>query len=182
MAQERKRKLLWDNAMAFTPAPQLTGVTRTAAHSLPRRSQSCIAPRPATLAPGPQEKMRVRNKSRSAGKGREMHDGFARKHAIVTAVAGALAKPSRGIGSRRGRVAIVARTRRIWRRTARELADETNRRIVPLAADVASKEQVDRMSPRRHSIWAACTSWSQRVRAGGSATATGPIETSSTRI
>jgi NAD(P)-dependent dehydrogenase (short-subunit alcohol dehydrogenase family) len=29
--------------------------------------------------------------------------------------------------------------------TARELAAETNRRIVPLAADVTSKEQVDRM-------------------------------------
>jgi NAD(P)-dependent dehydrogenase (short-subunit alcohol dehydrogenase family) len=42
-------------------------------------------------------------------------------------------------------VAIVARNKADLEATARELAAETNRRIVPLAADVTSKEQVDRM-------------------------------------
>ena len=71
-----------------------------------------------------------------------LHD----KHAIVTG-------GSRGIGKAIARelaregadVAIVARNKADLEATARELAAETNRRIVPLAADVTSKEQVDRM-------------------------------------
>jgi NAD(P)-dependent dehydrogenase (short-subunit alcohol dehydrogenase family) len=42
-------------------------------------------------------------------------------------------------------LAIVSRSREQLERTARELADETGRRIISLAADVTSKEQVDRM-------------------------------------
>jgi len=42
-------------------------------------------------------------------------------------------------------VAIVARNKGDLEATARELAAATNRRIVPVAADVTSKEQVDRM-------------------------------------
>jgi NAD(P)-dependent dehydrogenase (short-subunit alcohol dehydrogenase family) len=68
------------------------------------------------------------------------------KHAIVTG-------GSRGIGKAIARelaregvdVAIVARNKGDLEATARELAAETNRRVVPLAADVTSKEQVDRM-------------------------------------
>src|SRR5882762_10014731 len=68
------------------------------------------------------------------------------EHAIVTG-------GSRGIGKAIARelaregadVAIVARSKADLEATARELAAETNRRIVPLAADVTSKEQVDRM-------------------------------------
>src|SRR5207244_1365292 len=60
---------------------------------------------------------------------------------------------SRGIGKAIARelaregadVAIVARNKADLETTARELAAETNRRIIPLAADVTSKEQVDRM-------------------------------------
>src|ERR1700726_4961444 len=71
------------------------------------------------------------------------------KHAIVTG-------GSRGIGKAIARelaregadVAIVARNKGDMEATARELAAETNRRIVPLAADVTSKEQVDRMVAR----------------------------------
>src|SRR5437773_500578 len=71
-----------------------------------------------------------------------LHD----KHAIVTG-------GSRGIGKAIARelaregvdVAIVARNKADLEATARELAAETNRRIVPLAADVTNKEQVDRM-------------------------------------
>jgi NAD(P)-dependent dehydrogenase (short-subunit alcohol dehydrogenase family) len=72
--------------------------------------------------------------------------GLQDKHAIVTG-------GSRGIGKAIARelaregadVAIVARNKADLEATARELAAETNRRIVPLAADVTSKEQVDRM-------------------------------------
>jgi NAD(P)-dependent dehydrogenase (short-subunit alcohol dehydrogenase family) len=71
---------------------------------------------------------------------------------------------SRGIGKAIARelaregvdVAIVARNKGDLEATARELAAATNRRIVPLAADVTSKEQVDRMaSPaaRGQSSW-----------------------------
>src|SRR5258707_15681576 len=75
-------------------------------------------------------------------RGRELHD----KHAIV--IGG-----SRGIGkaiapelAREGAdVAIVARNKPDLEAAARGPAAETNRRILPLAADVTSKEQVDRM-------------------------------------
>jgi NAD(P)-dependent dehydrogenase (short-subunit alcohol dehydrogenase family) len=85
--------------------------------------------------------------------------GLQGKRAIVTG-------GSRGIGkaiaqelAREGvDVAIVARNKAELEATARQLAGETNRRIVPLAADVTSKEQVDGMWPRRPSTWAACTS------------------------
>src|SRR5947209_12180362 len=71
-----------------------------------------------------------------------LHD----KHAIVTG-------GSRGIGKAIARelaregadVAIVARTKGDLEATARELAAETNRRIVPLVADVTSNEPVNRM-------------------------------------
>src|SRR5947199_9543905 len=71
-----------------------------------------------------------------------LHD----KHAIVTG-------GSRGIGKAIARelaregvdVAIVARNKADREATAREVAAETNRCIVPLAADVTSKEQVERV-------------------------------------
>src|ERR1700716_4445944 len=72
--------------------------------------------------------------------------GLQDKHAIVTG-------GSRGIGKAIARelaregadVAIVARNKADLEATARELGAETNRRIVPIAADVTSKEEVDRM-------------------------------------
>jgi len=72
--------------------------------------------------------------------------GLQGKHAIVTG-------GSRGIGKAIARelaregvdVAIVARNKADLEATARELAAETNRRVLPLVADVTSKEQVERM-------------------------------------
>jgi NAD(P)-dependent dehydrogenase (short-subunit alcohol dehydrogenase family) len=85
--------------------------------------------------------------------------GLQDKHAIVTG-------GSRGIGKAIARelaregadVAIVARNEADLEATARELAAETNRRIVPLAADVTSKEQVDHTVTEAAQQLGACTS------------------------
>jgi NAD(P)-dependent dehydrogenase (short-subunit alcohol dehydrogenase family) len=101
------------------------------------------------------------------------------KHAIVTG-------GSRGIGKAIARelaregadVAIVARSQADLEATARELAAETNRRIVPVAADVTSKEQVDRMvAEAARQLGGVHILVNSGSAPGGSATATGPIET-----
>jgi NAD(P)-dependent dehydrogenase (short-subunit alcohol dehydrogenase family) len=105
--------------------------------------------------------------------------GLQDKHAIVTG-------GSRGIGKAIARelaregadVAIVARNEADLEATARELAAETNRRIVPLAADVTSKEQVDRMVAKAaQQLGGLHILVNSGSAPGGSATATGPIET-----
>src|SRR5437870_8554033 len=101
------------------------------------------------------------------------------KHAIVTG-------GSRGIGKSIARelaregvdVAMVARNKADLEATARELAAETNRRIVPLAADVTSKEQVDRMVAEAvQQLGGLHILVNSGSHPGGSTTATGPIET-----
>ncbi len=93
---------------------------------------------------------------------------------------------SRGIGQAFARelaregvdVAIVARTKADLEATARELAAETNRRILPLAADVTSKEQVDRMvAEAAQQLGGLHILVNSGSAPGGSATATGPIDT-----
>ena len=105
--------------------------------------------------------------------------GLQGKPAIVTG-------GSRGIGKAIARelaregvdVAIVARNKGDLEATARELAAETNRRIVPLAADVTSKEQVDRMvAEAAQQLGGVHILVNSGSAPGGSATATGPIET-----
>ena len=103
--------------------------------------------------------------------------GLEGKHAIVTG-------GSKGIGKAIARelaregvdVAIVARSRDQLDSAARELAAETKRRVIPLVADVTSKEQVDRMvaeaAERLGGLHILVNSGSPP---GG--TATGPIET-----
>src|SRR5262250_2452694 len=75
-------------------------------------------------------------------------------------------------------VAIVARTKDRLEAAARELAAETGRRIVPLAADVTSKAEVDGMvveaAAQLGGLHILVNSGSPP---GGSPTATGPIET-----
>jgi NAD(P)-dependent dehydrogenase (short-subunit alcohol dehydrogenase family) len=103
-----------------------------------------------------------------------LHD----KHAIVTG-------GSRGIGKAIARelaregvdVAIVARNKADLEAVAREAA-ETNRRIVPLAADVTSKEQVDRMvAEAAQQLGGLHILVNSGSAPGGSTTVTGPIET-----
>ena len=110
--------------------------------------------------------------------------GLQDKHAIVTG-------GSRGIGKSIARelaregadVAIVARNKGDLEATARELAADTNRRIVPLAADVTSKEQVDRMvAEAAQQLGGLHILVNSGSAPGGSATATGPSKPSSTRI
>src|SRR5213595_595889 len=105
--------------------------------------------------------------------------GLHEKHAIVTG-------GSRGIGKAIARelaregadVAIVARNKADLEATARELAAETNLRIVPLAADVTSKERVDRMvAEAAQQLGGLHILVNSGSAPGGSATATGPIET-----
>src|ERR1051325_6597901 len=108
-----------------------------------------------------------------------MELGLQGKHAIVTG-------GSRGIGKAIARelaregadVAIVARNKADLEATARELAAETNRRILPLAADVTSREQVDRMvAEAAQQLGGLHILVNSGSAPGGSATATGPIET-----
>ena len=104
--------------------------------------------------------------------------GLQGKHAIVTG-------GSRGIGKAIARelaregadVAIVARNKADLEATARDLAAETNRRIVPLVADVTSKEQVERMvAEAAQQLGGLHILVNSGSAPGGSATATGPIE------
>jgi NAD(P)-dependent dehydrogenase (short-subunit alcohol dehydrogenase family) len=108
----------------------------------------------------------------------EMDLGLQGKHAIVTG-------GSRGIGKAIARelaregvdVAIVARNKEALEATARELAAETNRRILPLAADVTSKEQVERMvTEAAQTLGGLHILVNSGSSPGGSATATGPID------
>jgi NAD(P)-dependent dehydrogenase (short-subunit alcohol dehydrogenase family) len=104
--------------------------------------------------------------------------GLMGKHAIVTG-------GSRGIGKAIARelaregvdVAIVARHAADLEATARELAAESNRRILPLAADVTSKEQVDRMvAEAAQRLGGLHILVNSGASPGGSPSATGPIE------
>ena len=108
-----------------------------------------------------------------------MELGLQGKHAIVTG-------GSRGIGkaialelAREGAdVAIVARSKADLEASARELAANTGRRVIPLAADVTSKEQVDSMvSQAAQQLGGLHILVNSGSPPGGSATATGPIET-----
>src|SRR5882757_5847336 len=105
--------------------------------------------------------------------------GLQGKHAIVTG-------GSRGIGKAIARelaregvdVAIVARTKGNLEATARELYAQTNRRVIPLAADVTSREQVDRrVSEAAKQLGGLHILVNSGSSPGGSTTATGPIET-----
>jgi NAD(P)-dependent dehydrogenase (short-subunit alcohol dehydrogenase family) len=105
--------------------------------------------------------------------------GLRGKHAIVTGGSLGIGKAIARELAREGvDVAIVARTKDQLEATARELAAETGQRIIPLAADVTSKAQVDAMvaqaAAQLGGLHILVNSGSPP---GGSAGATGPIET-----
>ena len=108
-----------------------------------------------------------------------MDFGLRGRKAIVTG-------GSRGIGkaialelAREGvDVAIVARSREELTATAAELAAETGQRIVPIATDVTSREQVDRMTDQAaDQLGGLHILVNSGAPPGGSPTAVGPIDT-----
>ena len=105
--------------------------------------------------------------------------GLKDKRAIVTGGSLGIGKAIARELAREGvDVAIVARTKDQLEATARELAAETGRRILPLAADVTSKAQVDAMVDQAAAeLGGLHILVNSGSPPGGSATATGPIET-----
>ena len=108
-----------------------------------------------------------------------MDFGLQSKKALVTG-------GSRGIGkaiarelSREGAdVAIAARTLADLEKSAREIEDETGRPVVPLALDVTRRDQVDRVTSKAaEALGGLHILVNSGSYPGGSATATGPIET-----
>lgn len=108
-----------------------------------------------------------------------MDFGLRDKKAIVTG-------GSRGIGkaialelAREGvDVAIVARSQEELSAAAEELAAETGQRVVPIATDVTSREQVDRMTDQAaDQLGGLHILVNSGAPPGGSPTAVGPIDT-----
>src|SRR2546430_7185970 len=104
--------------------------------------------------------------------------GLQGKRAIVTGGSLGIGKAiARELAREGADVAIAARTKDQLEATARELAAETGRRVIPLVADVTSKAQVDAMvaqaAAQLGGLHILVNSGSPP---GGSATATGPIE------
>jgi NAD(P)-dependent dehydrogenase (short-subunit alcohol dehydrogenase family) len=105
--------------------------------------------------------------------------GLEGKRAVVTGGSLGIGKAiARELAREGADVAIVARTKETLEAAARELAAETKRRVIPLVADVTSRAQVDAMvaqaAAQLGGLHILVNSGSPP---GGSATATGPIET-----
>src|SRR5436190_19774390 len=105
--------------------------------------------------------------------------GLRGKHAIVAGGGLGVGKGMARELAREGvEVANGARTKAQLEAAARELAGETGQRIIPLAADVTSKEQVDEMVAQAvRQLGGLHILVNSGSPPGGSATATGPIET-----
>src|SRR5881409_3072105 len=107
-----------------------------------------------------------------------MDFGLNGKRAIVTGGSLGIGKAIERELAREGAdVAIVARTKAQLEATARELATETGQRGIPLAADVTSRAQVDAMVAQAASqLGGLHILVNSGSPPGGSASATGPIE------
>src|SRR5437667_9807578 len=107
-----------------------------------------------------------------------MEVGLNGRNAIVTGGSLGIGKAIARELAREGvNVAIVARSKDQLETTARELEAETRRRVIPVAADVTSREQVDRMvAQAAEQLGGLHILVNSGSPPGGSATATGPIE------
>jgi NAD(P)-dependent dehydrogenase (short-subunit alcohol dehydrogenase family) len=105
--------------------------------------------------------------------------GLQGKRAVVTGGSLGIGRAiARELAREGADVAIVARTKDQLEATARELAAETKRRVIPLVADVTSKAQVDGMMAQAAAqLGGLHILVNSGSPPGGSATATGPIET-----
>ena len=104
--------------------------------------------------------------------------GLQGKRAIVTGGSLGIGKAiARELAREGADVVIAARTKDQLEMTARELANETGRRMIPLVADVTSKAQVDAMvAQAARQLGGLHILVNSGSPPGGSATATGPIE------
>ncbi|MCC6532406.1 MAG: SDR family NAD(P)-dependent oxidoreductase [Burkholderiales bacterium] len=107
-----------------------------------------------------------------------MELGLAGKHAIVTGGSLGIGKCIARELAREGvDVGIVARDKARLEETARELSAQTGRRVIALATDVTSKAQVDAMVARAAAeLGGLHILVNSGSSPGGSASATGPIE------
>src|SRR2546425_434691 len=107
-----------------------------------------------------------------------MGGGLRGKHGIVTGGSLGIGKAiARELAREGADVAIVARTKEQLEATARELAAETGRRVIALAADVTSRAQVDAMvAQAANQLGGLHILVNSGSPPGGSASATGPIE------
>jgi NAD(P)-dependent dehydrogenase (short-subunit alcohol dehydrogenase family) len=105
--------------------------------------------------------------------------GLRDKHAIVTGGSQGIGKAIARELAREGMdVAIVARKKDALEAVARELSAETGRRVIALAADVTSREQVEAMvAEAAKQLGGLHVLVNSGSSPGGSATAIGPIET-----
>jgi NAD(P)-dependent dehydrogenase (short-subunit alcohol dehydrogenase family) len=105
--------------------------------------------------------------------------GLRGRHAIVTGGSLGIGKAiARELAREGADVAIVARTKDQLEVAARELATETGRRVIALAADVTSRAQVDAMVEQAAvELGGVHILVNSGSAPGGSASATGPIET-----
>src|SRR5260370_939838 len=120
--------------------------------STPRFARCTGAPRATSAGrggecapPGQCDRIALAIRTRTTG-GHPMDLGLQGKRAIVTGGSLGIGKAVARELAREGvDVAIVARTKDQLEATAKELAAETGRRIIPLAADVTNRAQVDAM-------------------------------------
>ena len=108
-----------------------------------------------------------------------MDFGLQGKHAVVAGGGRGIGKGiARELAREGADVVIASRTLEQLKQTARELEDETGRRVIPLAFDVTQRDQVDRlMAEAADKLGGLHILVNSASLPGGSATATGPIET-----
>jgi NAD(P)-dependent dehydrogenase (short-subunit alcohol dehydrogenase family) len=104
--------------------------------------------------------------------------GLKGKHAIVTGGSLGIGKAiARELAREGADVVIVARTKDTLETAAKELSSETGQRVIPIAADVTSRPQVDDMvAQAARQLGGLHILVNSGSPPGGSASATGPIE------